>query len=96
MKVRVKGYSYELANVEDPKQGQTLQFIQKEQIEDSTQSTDGTTEEEVVKVLIHRLDFLNKQKSKRETKHALKSAKELQVWLKKINAGTIKRIEKVG
>ena len=53
MKILVKGISYEVENIErKEKKGQTIEF--------ASEFFDGTTEEEIVKVLIHRFKFLKK------------------------------------
>ena len=55
MKVKVKGHSYSLLNVESNKYEQSLNFIHKEKKEDSDELeviSDGTTNEEVLECLI--------------------------------------------
>ena len=62
MKIITEGYNYELANVGEG--AQTLQFIQKEPtgVGDELKTvTDGTTNEEVLAMLIDRLNFLQQK-----------------------------------
>ena len=61
MKVLKKNHLYELPNFENPEsKGQTLQFIEKKKENDSlVLLKDGTTNEDVICVLIDRLNGLN-------------------------------------
>lgn len=63
MKVITEGHAYELENFENPeKKGQEIQFIQKEPKKNSTELKtvkDGTTNEELLAVLIDRTNYLN-------------------------------------
>ena len=43
--------------------------------------SDGTTNEEVIDVLLHRLNHLNKQKPCKETAMAITKLEEAQLWL---------------
>lgn len=64
MKNTVPGHTYELPNFEDKdSQGQRLQFIHKEPMnpldpKELTTLRDGTTNEDVLEVLIDRMQFL--------------------------------------
>ena len=63
MKVNVEGHQYELSNFEKKENpGQILQFIHKEPKEEGSTElitiSDGTTNEEVLEVLINRMNFL--------------------------------------
>ena len=63
MKVKVEGHAYELQNFENNDvKGQVLQFIHKEPIMEGSTGlrtvNDGTTNEEVLEVLIDRLSYL--------------------------------------
>lgn len=75
MKILVPGHRYVADNFEAKENGQTIQFIQKEPIsEGSTEMTtvsDGTTNEEVLEVLLDRLNFLNKKFPCRENALAI-------------------------
>ena len=64
MKNLVAGHTYELSNFEKKdEKGQVLQFIHKEPIEEGSTElktiSDGTTNEEVLEVLIDRMKYLN-------------------------------------
>jgi hypothetical protein len=69
MKVLTSGYRYALPNRENPDYAQELQFVQKEpsklQVGEGPRSlvtvTDGTTNEEVLGMLLNRLMFLYQQ-----------------------------------
>ena len=62
MKILTPGHKYELANFENPSlPGQTIQFIQKAPVAGSSDLetvSDGTTNEEVLKILVNRMEFL--------------------------------------
>mgnify|MGYP000731214708 CR=1 FL=1 len=62
MKVITLGHKYELKSFENPKLNQTLQFIEKSpNVNDPTQLdtlNDGTTNEEVIEMLIDRMNYL--------------------------------------
>jgi hypothetical protein len=77
MKVITHGHTYYLENFEQPNEkGQVLQFIHKEPDEnDKTRLVtlrDGTTNEEVIRVLIDRLKYLNNLFPCRENYAAIK------------------------
>lgn len=70
MKVITEGHRYELDNFEDSNNKQVLQFIHKEPNKETHSKSeeegtllhtvsDGTTNEEVLRVLIDRLNFLH-------------------------------------
>ena len=66
MKNNVTGHQYELSNFENKdQQGQILQFIHKEPKEEGSTElvtiSDGTTNEDVINVLIERFYFLQKK-----------------------------------
>ena len=77
MKTLVAGHLYELANFENKDApGQKLQFIQKVQSPSGPTGqldtvSDGTTNEEVLRVLINRLEFLESKFSCPENVAAL-------------------------
>lgn len=84
MNVLLRGYRYELEDFEGP-YVQPLNFIHKERDLDSdTFSTvsDGTTNEEVLRVLIDRLRFLNEEKiACRQNSIAITKLEEALMWL---------------
>jgi hypothetical protein len=77
MKVLTPGHLYELANFEQPEQpGQRLQFIEKIPKADGAPGelvtvNDGTTNEEVIRVLLNRCESLYAKFPSLETKTAL-------------------------
>lgn len=96
MKTYVEGHSYELENFENKNlPGQKLQFIHKEPKEtDSKQLvtiSDGTTNEEVLEVLINRMQFLNKKFPCRENSIVITKLEESLMWLNKRTQDRIKR-----
>lgn len=65
MKILTDGHKYELANFEEPeKEGQVIQFIEKGTKGRSKKLVtinDGTTNEEVIDMLVDRITFLNEK-----------------------------------
>lgn len=91
MKVKVKGHSYSLLNVESNKYEQSLNFIHKEKKEDSDELeviSDGTTNEEVLECLIDRMKYLNKRVPCRENERAIE---HLAMALSQLNRRTAGR-----
>ena len=105
MKVLREGHRYELENFEkkDELQNQVIQFIEKEvstlkNESDPTFSAtqlvtvnDGTTNEEVIEVLIDRLNYLNGKFPCRENSLAITKLEEALMWLNKRTADRLKR-----
>lgn len=96
MKVLVEGHKYELSNFEKKEEkGQTLQFIQKEPIEEGSSElktvSDGTTNEELLEVLINRLYCLGSKFPCRENSIATTKLEEALMWLNKRTQDRIKR-----
>lgn len=92
----VPGHLYELENFEDKLHtGQALQFIHKEPEFDDPKTfrtvSDGTTSEEVLAVLIDRLDYLNKKFPCRENALAFTNLELALMWLNKRTADRVKR-----
>ena len=91
MKVLIPGHRYELANFENKEaSGQILQFIQKEpsaatSTEPGTLITisDGTTNEELLEVLINRMQHLQEKFPCRENAIAITKLDEALLWLEK-------------
>lgn len=93
MKILTPGHLYELSNFEEPDApGQRLQFIQKEPVggdhplaPNYTLRTvyDGTTNEEVLSMLIDRLRFLGNMVPCRENSLAITRCEEALMWLNK-------------
>ena len=96
MKVLVEGHKYELSNFENKnEQGQTLQFIQKEPVsEGSTELktvSDGTTNEELIEMLLDRMNYLQSKFPCRENAIAITKLDEALLWLNKRTADRMKR-----
>jgi hypothetical protein len=82
------GHRYELANFEDPsKPGQVIQFIEKERRTDHVPElvtlSDGTTNEEVLAMLIDRLQALNAKLPNRDTSIAITHCEDALLRLEK-------------
>ena len=97
MRVLVDGHKYELSNFENKnEQGQTLQFIQKEpkgegQVQDLITISDGTTNEEVIEMLLDRMNYLQSKFPCRENAIAITKLDEALLWLNKRTADRITR-----
>jgi hypothetical protein len=96
MNVLTEGHKYELANFEEKKQlGQTLQFIQKEPKEESSTElvtiADGTTNEEVLEMLIDRLSYLQGKFPCKENACCITHLQEGLMWLEKRTNDRVKR-----
>lgn len=98
MKVITEGHKYALANFEDkdyPNGGvQEIQFIQKEANgagPDMITYENGTTNEEVLRMLIDRMQYLNKQLPSRENSLAITKLEEALLWLHHRTADREKR-----
>jgi hypothetical protein len=96
MKVLTEGHRYELANFENrDANGQQIQFIEK--VPSSSGNgvlqtvNDGTTNEELIEVLINRLQYLNGKFPCRENSIALTKLDEALLWLNKRTSDRIKR-----
>lgn len=88
MKILTPGHKYELENFESKETpGQQLQFIQKEPVEegkvDLRTVADGTTNEEVLAVLVNRLNFLQAKFPCRENAIAITNLEQALMWLNK-------------
>ena len=95
MKALTAGHLYEVLNVVDIKKNQTIQFIDKKPKDGSstelTLVSDGTTTEEVLQVLINRMEFLQKTMPCRENALVITKLEEADLWLKKRTCDRIKR-----
>jgi len=82
MKAVIEGHRYELDNFEG-KGSQVLQFIHKETNEEGDFVTieEGTTNEEVLEVLINRIEYLNNKMWCRENELARVHLEEALRWL---------------
>lgn len=92
MKVIKAGYGYELENFERniPELNQVLYFIDKETTADGSGALvtirDGTTNEEVLEVLIDRMRFLQAKFPCRENAIVITKLEESLMWLNKRTA----------
>jgi hypothetical protein len=96
MKVLREGHRYELENFENKEaKGQEIQFIEKGNLSENSISlvtiNDGTTNEEVLEVLINRLQVLSAKLPSRETSIAITKLEEALMWLNKRTADRVKR-----
>jgi hypothetical protein len=83
MRVITPGHVYELQSFE-PGDAQVLHFIEKKQKDDSTELVtvkNGTTNEEVLEMMIDRLRFLSGVVPSRETSLAISKLQEALFWL---------------
>lgn len=89
MKVIVPGHRYVANNFENTDGGQTIQFIHKKPRDSDEQMTelytvaDGTTNEEMLKVLIDRMNFLQNAFPCRENAIVITKLEESLMWLNK-------------
>ena len=92
MKTIILGHRYELENLEHPENTQTIQFIQKELVGDKLVTVlDGTTNDEVLKVLIERMNALQAKMACRENAIALTHLETALLWLEKRKADRTSR-----
>lgn len=93
MKVLTPGHKYELENFENKEQaGQVLQFIEKQPDPNATEPgklitvNDGTTNEEVLRVLIDRLNTMQAKFPCRENAIVVTHLETGLLWLEKRTA----------
>lgn len=88
MKIITPGHKYELANMDNPQNGQVIQFIEKKRGEAESFVTvnDGTTNEEVLEMLVDRLTSLNSKLACRENSIAITHLETALLWLNKRTA----------
>jgi len=96
MKVLIPGHTYELSNFENKDlDGQILKFIHKEPKEPGSSElgliSDGTTNEDIIEVLLDRLNFLQSKFPCRENAIAITKLDEALLWLNKRTADRVKR-----
>ena len=86
MKVLTVGHKYELSSFEG-RNPQTIQFIEKRPVsEGSTELetvNDGTTNEEVLEMLIDRLNVMNLKLPSRETSLSITKLEEALGWMER-------------
>lgn len=91
MKTLTPGHKYELANFENKdKPGQVLQFIEKVPVTEGSPElktvNDGTTNEEVLRVLIDRIQSMQAKFPCRENAIVTTKLEESLMWLEKRTA----------
>lgn len=95
MQVLVPGHTYELANFEDQDTAQVIGFIHKEPLADKPGElvtiSDGTTNEEVLEMLIDRMKYLQSKFACRENAITITKLEEALMWLEKRTADRKKR-----
>jgi hypothetical protein len=92
MIVLVKGHHYLATNFEDKHSGQDIQFIHKEPNgEQLVTVSDGTTNEEILEVLIDRMNHLQSKFPCRENAIVITKLEESLMWLNKRTADRVKR-----
>jgi hypothetical protein len=96
MKTLMPGHRYELENFEDKNQpGQIIQFIEKMPVTEGSPELrtvkDGTTNEEVLKVLIDRMNSLQAKFPCRENAIVITHLETGLLWLEKRTADRMAR-----
>jgi len=95
MKNLIEGHRYVLDNFENKDaEGQQLQFIQKEPIDDKGNLktiNDGTTNEDVLEMLIDRMKYLQAKFPCRENAIVITKLEESLMWLEKRTSDRKKR-----
>jgi len=85
MQTIIVGYRYEVADLDDTATTQTIQFVNK------LEGKDGTTNEELLKVLIHRINHLQTKVPCRQNAIAITKLEESLMWLGQRNQDRISR-----
>ena len=94
MNVLTAGHKYQLPGFENPENTQEIQFIEKSPIGDTTELetiNDGTTNEEVLEMLIDRMKFLQGKFPCRENTIVITKLQESLMWLEKRTSDRKKR-----
>jgi predicted flavoprotein YhiN len=98
MKVITEGHLYKLNNFEDNTKNQEIQFIEKipqtyinEPTGQMITVNDGTTNEEVLEMLINRMEYLQKKFPCKENACCITHLQEALMWLEKRTNDRIKR-----
>jgi hypothetical protein len=98
MKVLTEGHYYELEHFEKDESGssESLQFIEKVpkgegKVQDLVTVNNGTTNEEVLKVLINRMNYLQAKFPCRENAIVITKLEESLMWLEKRTVDRIAR-----
>lgn len=93
MRILKTGHLYLLENFEPGEEPQKLQFIQKVPagLRSLKTISNGTTNEEVLKVLIDRMYYLNNLVPSRESAQVINKLEEALMWLSKRTADRQRR-----
>lgn len=93
MKILTEGHKYVAANFENNNEGQTIQFIEKVGAPGEVLTTvnDGTTNEELIGVIIDRMNYLQAKFPCRENAIAITHLDTALLWLEKRTNDRIKR-----
>lgn len=96
MKVLIEGHRYELSNFEkSDEKGQVIQFIHKQPVsEGSTEMEtlhDGTTNEELLEVLINRMNYLQSKFPCKANAIVITNLEESLMWLEQRTRDRLKR-----
>lgn len=94
MKVLTEGHKYQLSGFENAENTQEIQFIEKIPVENTTELktlNDGTTNEELLEVLIDRMNYLQDKFPCRENALVITKLEESLMWLNKRTSDRIKR-----
>jgi len=95
MKIITIGHRYVATNFEDKTEGQLIQFIEKEPIQEGSVElktiSDGTTNEELLEVLIDRMQYLQSKFPCRENELVITKLEESLMWLNKRTTDRFKR-----
>jgi hypothetical protein len=96
MQVLTDGHKYVATNFEDKTSGQIIQFIHKEpkgegQVQELVTISDGTTNEEILEVLIDRMNYLQSKFPCRENAIVITKLEESLMWLNKRTADRVTR-----
>lgn len=96
MKIITEGHRYQLPNFERPEgAGQIIQFIEKKPNKDDPTVldtvNDGTSNEDLLAVLIDRLNYLNGKFPCRENSIAITHIETALLWLNKRTADRVSR-----
>lgn len=84
MKILNEGYSYEAQNLGDYTSSQEIKFPRFDLIDDELKMIeDGTTNEELLSILINRLQFLQSKAPCRENAIVITKLEESLMWLEK-------------
>lgn len=96
MEILVPGHRYVAKNFIEPSNGQTIQFIHKESKEggepgEMVTIDDGTTNEELLDILIDRIKFLQAKFPCKENACCITHLEEGLMWLEKRTRDRVKR-----